>query len=1522
MQKSVSFKIKGMQRDLSASAFNPEYAYENMNMRIMPTDENTLLSLINEKGNSHIIIDGIGDCIEGTPVGQAVIDNELILFSAHRLDDEEGTSNDFIYKIWENSGKFKGKVIYNGPLYLSPDYPLETLSIYENEKIKKVYWTDNSNQPRVINVAADDEIISKWHNTKNPFDFVRNISTYSLKVNITKNNSTNGEFAPGVLQYAFTYFDKYGQETNIFYTSPLYYISYNDRGASPEDKLGNSFNINITGASTKFDYIRIYSILRTSINSVPIVKRVVDISLDNTKGIINYTDNGNNGDSVDPTELLYIGGEEIACGTMTQKDNILFLGGIKIKRKSLDINIKNYFRNITMGVELGKASTNKTLESPNISGYYPYINQLSKNSQQITTYQCRETYRFGLQFQHYTGKWSDPIFIRDARINVSIDTGKFYDNTSIALPVPYAKFNNNQDIITKLHNLGYINVRPVVVFPKLQDREVICQGILCPTVYNVGDRYDNSPFVQSSWFTRPNAPFDYKQALYLHKRYANNSSDTIPLDNPTYLSIPDLYSRMGVMSNEARSLASITGKEEYFASIPYKGAWAEFRHNYPLPSYTQRNAEIQCIFNSPNHPVINKNDFISSGSVYDSENTNEIELGIKQWILKNSNCYYIDQSIFTLHSPEIEFSDEIKHIDTNNLKLRIVGIVPITSTASDIDIQTSTPVNSFKDSKNLPLGFYKQFIGTKNNKYDSLFGWKGLISGAFWFDEIVDYKSGMTNEKEYNTAFVVYPWHRDGSLNNTRNAVDGYKSAMLKKKVMSNIRYSYKTQYFTSGKEYNFEGETFDNHRGISGVTIFDSNEVTAVKIPAPVGSGLQDLVYYGNIDKLITANLNSVFSGYPIAIAGRGYLDSTNSAYVPFTDAYKSVSAYSNTFTGTDPIRMRYKSSPHAVIALNYTYDFYGENNDQYICQNILPTIKDAGVAQQYNTDNSITSTPKSWTVNDIHSEYTEYNSSHCYFWNYGTYNSVPKVHQDVIYTRYNNPYNPGLEGPFTRQNYVEGIQYGWLWLGELYRDNITNRFGGTTEEALENNDWVIGGESVSLHEASGGLKSEVTVKWTEGDTYFQRYDHLKTYPFSSEDQNQIVDIVSFMCETRINLDGRYDRNRAQISNLTMSPNNFNKINDVYSQHNNFFNFRYNNSNKLNINEYSNVVTWTKTKSEGELTDTWTNITLASTLNLDGDKGKIRALKRFNNSIIAFQDTGISQILYNENMQMSTTEGVPIEIANSGKVTGKRYISNSIGCTNKWSICETSKGLYFIDDITKGIYLFNGQLNNLSDSLGFHSWINEMSKNTNSWNPQSFSNFVTYYDKVNGDVFFINKDTCLAYSEPLGQFTSFYSYEDTPYFTNLKDKGIAIHKLDMRSEYGLWLHNDNTYCSFFGQIKPYYTTIIANPDMQKDKIFNNIEFRADSWDDDGNLLNTTFDTLTVWNEYQYGTSYLGNTYSHPWRPSDLKRKFRIWRVNIPRDVNSNNMNRMRNPWLYIKLSKEIGASKTILHDIAVKYFE
>lgn len=1526
MQKIIQFKTKGMQRDLSASAFNPEYSYENKNVRVMPTDESTLLSLINEKGNKKSGIVGVGDHIKGIPIGQALVNNELIIFAAgdddYRLADitpnifeapdifpcdvlitnltaGEDTANDItpdlssvkditfidcpyklnidvdsmlddrIYKLWFNNGVLTGKRLFRGNLGFNYKHPIETISFYENADIRKVYWTDGLNQPRVINIAAASDVVSKWNTDS--FNFVRTLSL-NEEITIERNIVANGSFAPGVIQYAFTYFNKYGQESNIFYTSPLYYISYNNRGASPEDKVSNSFNIEVVNVDRRFDYIRIYSIHRTSINATPDVRRVVDLAPPINIAKVTYTDNGSSGDSVDPTELLYIGGEEVVFGTMAQKDNTLFLGDIETKRKTLDSTVRNYFK----GKSITFSSYNKSISSPEPKGYYPYSNQLKMNSYQFKTFKYLEYYRFGIQAQHYTGKWSEPIWINDVRNTVHIDT-TFYSSNNIGLPV--AEFTlDDSTIINRLLDNGYVRIRPVVVYPTINDREAICQGILCPTVYNISDRFGNSPFAQSSWFTRPNAPFDeYKAFHYNQNNEGAWGGDWVGLGQ--FLGNPSAYSRAGIMSNNRTIVTS--EEKQYNIDIVNKGAWAEFRHNRPIPGNSNRNAEIQCIWNPPSGPYVDD-------TATDSD--------VASWVSNNAENYYIDQSILTFHSPDIEFDNEVRSIDTSGLKLRIVGMVPLTAFASDIDIQTSTPVNNFYDSSELPAGFYKEPIGAENDfSYaglgvhlgDSHFGWRGLISGAFWFDELTAYKKDTGNTKHLTTGFVVYPWHRNGSLNNTKYATDGYRSAMLDKKKMSNMRYSYKSVYLDSGNIWNAYESGSSTRTGISGVAVFDSNEVSLVRLPAQENSGLTDINYYGNVDKLLTiSRIGDKKDGYPIMTTG--VQSAETNAHTLFSSGYTQIdSRFTDQITGTDPVRIKYKSTPHAVLALNYTTSG---------AQRILPNIKDGA----YND---------TWFVNAQDSGAPS--GQHMYWDKSG---SAKSVSQDTIIAG-------APRGPISG---VSSIQHGWLWLGELYNDNVQNRFGGQTEEAFENNTWLPCGDPISLVDTNNGVKSSITIKWEEGDTYFQRYDHIKTYPFTLEDQNAVTDIVSFMCETRVNIDGRYDRNRGQTSNFSITPENLNLMNDVYSQPNNFFNYRTINPNKLNLDNFHNSITWTKTKTAGELVDTWTNITLASTLDLDGDKGTVRALRRFNNNIFAFQDRGISQILYNENMQISSTDGVPIEIANSGKVNGKRYISDRIGCTNKWSMCETSNGIYFIDDITKGIFLFNGQLDNLSDRLGFHSWINRASDSIDIWNPVDFDGFVTYYDKVNGDVFFISKDECLAFSEPLGQFSSFYSYEKMPYFTNLEDRGIAFNVEGTGTLYRPWLHNEGDYNMFFGVYQPFYTTVIANPDMPVDKIFNNLEFRSDSWDKSDNLLNTTFDTLTVWNEYQQGTSTLNNILG---RPSDLKKKFRIWRANIPRasaiGSTKKGRDRMRNPWLYIKLSmEEENVNKTVLHDMIVHYFE
>lgn len=1457
MLKQAQYKIKGMNRDLSFSAFNPEFAFENKNIRITPIEGNTLFSIVNEKGTLPLNLTGEGisdNIIQGNVLGYSVINDVLILFTTT-------SEKDSIYQIEISDTKdtLSVKLLYTGDLNFSSEHPIETLSIYENEDNIKVYWVDGYNQPRVINIKDTSTL------NDTSFDFVPVINNLgSAKITVSKNYSS-GTFPAGTIQYCFTYYNKNRQETNIVDVSPLYYTSHIDRGENPEDTVSNSFRVSISSAGN-FQYVRIYSILRTSLNATPICKVVADLPTEGSS--ISIIDTGNIGYTIDPTELLYIGGEVISANTITQKDNTLFLGNLFVNKFRVnDIIVEEDARKPTIEQALKSSASNLTSTrifyerdwlsiNEGSTGNYPYINQLSKSSRDIKVFKYNETYRLGLQFQHETGKWSSPVWLKDVKNTIAPKEGY---TTEDAVKVTTGRFYyslNNSSIINALLSNGYKAVRPVIVYPTDNDRSCICQGVLNPTVYNVGDRAKGTTFSQASWFFRPNLPASV----------ALDSLASSWLD----------FSGEGYSENSLGGI--VTTKINNYNGIVVKDAWAEFRHNYFIPHNGDARAEIQCIEQYPTQRIINKDD--NAWGEYDAFLVdNQVQYLEAESNYSNNNIdikehfpelYLVDQSTVTLNSPEVEFNLINQSLLNNSVKLRYVGFIPITGNSQDIDIITNTIPRSYDG---VVAGGFTKFLHSKVN-LNRLAG-RRKLADFHWEDYDGNDSKTISAKYYYNT----YPWHRKGSLNNQRTATDGYRSAELKNQKRSNLFFSTNSQYFDTAIDINTNSTL--KALDITTPKIFNSTENTILKLDSPKNSTVDSIIYRGNIDSLLfmktidipdspnyanlissKSNIVSKKGGYYISRAynRQGIRDAEDGVFysrikIRFTDAPDSNKF--NDQCSIDPVEIKYKSSPHIVFSYN---------NDSEGRQIIAPTIE--GINNNFKngiTEKTFWGDPYGWSQDNI--------------------------------------------------SFTGDILYSWLWLVEFYRDIDDNiRFGGTSKAALENNNWVVAGDTYRITDTQSNYP---TIEWKEGDHYYQRYDCLKTYPYTLEDTNSVVEILSFMCETRVNLDGRYDRNRAQSSNLVMTPNNFNLLNPAYNQENNFFNYREVSKQYAEIESYLNQITWSKTKTFGETIDTWTNITLASILDLDGDKGRVEALRRLNNDIIAFQERGISQILYNDNVQLSTAQGVPIEIANSGKVQGKRYLSSSVGCNNKWSICESPSGLYFIDDITKGIYLFNGNLTNLTSKLGFSTWAKE---NFSSLEPITLAtrrnNYLSYYDSIEGEVLFLGKYDSLVYSESLGSFTSFYDYINNSIPIKMKDRTIMFGDMANNGNIKFYGYHEGEYNKFYGVLKPFYTTIIVNPEPTKDKIFNNIEFRADTWNGGDYISNETFDSITVENEYQYATSMLENIKD---KPSILKKKFRIWRANLPRDGRQ----RIRNPWVKITLSKNSkDTHKTELHDIVVSYFQ
>ena len=437
------------------------------------------------------------------------------------------------------------------------------------------------------------------------------------------------------------------------------------------------------------------------------------------------------------------------------------------------------------------------------------------------------------------------------------------------------------------------------------------------------------------------------------------------------------------------------------------------------------------------------------------------------------------------------------------------------------------------------------------------------------------------------------------------------------------------------------------------------------------------------------------------------------------------------------------------------------------------------------------------------------------------------------------------------------------------------------------------------------------------EGDHYLMRYDCLKTYPRSTEDFNQIVEIASFFVETRINLDGRYDKNRNKLDNTIMSPINFNLINKSYTQSNNFFSYTSLDPLSAKLEEFPNEITWTQPKNSGEDTDIWTYLTLASVADADGTLGEITKIINNNDNLILFQEHGIAKISFDENTAISTESGIPLELAKTGKYQGLSYLTREVGCQNKWSISLTKNGLKWIDDSRQELMGYGEGIQSLSTIYGFDAYmINELPKMFKTWNPKDFDNFVTYYDKLGNDTYYINKSTCIAWNEQSGTFTSFYDYNNVPYIANIHNHMFMWHN-------GVWTARENdAYSTFFGNTKDYWMTLVCDGQTDKgsafpaDKVFNNVEYRADIYNLDGtntNYSKTVFNKQHVWNGYQ--DSQECNL--------DGIRKFNTWRVQLPRNYGTRD--RIRNPFCYIKLKQNQSVSlqtdRVILHDLAV-YFD
>lgn len=1508
--------FKGLQRDLSISKYDTSYLYDAHNIRLTAREEDTLLSITNEKGPKELNVS-----IKGNYLGHCLLNQYLVIMSTKATGTSSG--KDFITRIDLSKDTPESTIIFDGDkkgsLNFSPLHPIETIGSYENASIQKVYWTDGYNQPRIINISPTYDSDIEGYNSGS-FDFVQELALNEV-VSVKKEYGA-GEFPSGVLQYAFTYYNKHKQESNIFYTTPLLYTSFRERGGNPEEKVANSFRINVTNLDSNFDYLRIYSILRTSIDATPVVKRIQDIEI--SKEALTPVSKGFNIIALDAgnttPKFRYSKNDGVDFNNVEGKactaDSLPFQVKVTTDVEALNSWLeKNRSDALCAFIIKGEDCPNLVLETTveNKVHYYSW----DKDSIDVSAASMYGIYSINYGGYILISETSEDAagWLVENSSAISVSNVSYVDNGESGEDVDPTEllYKGGEAVIAQTIEqkdgtlfLGNIEVertalptkvteainaqlQPKIISPDtiLLDKNINVTTVLADVTKDIitnGDfAYANcigaSGFKKGEIY-RVGIQFQYKTGKWSEPVWLRDYR----IDKgPT-------CSSAGIQNQIPQIRVSINTSDKEIRSALLNSGYKKARLLMAQPTEMDRTILCQGILN----PTVYRE--ISRYTLGKGDKIDTTALG----------SLYAQSS--WLFRPKCDFPNVLNTSTTTSEGAGLVpssgNIIDLTAMYGRANTTDESPAPRFRSVEiGVSLDDVRKFKIDQNlttfhspdlefNDYLSNYIWGSQsvkVVGNVYFKKTygdidiqtssatIGSAAGFTHRSistsNYGASLVAGLFYEDYIVDDTKedsvvNYIKYDKMAypVLWPVYMWHHSGSLNNDVSRSGRSATLLKKKISNYHTGSGETyntgvtatakdiqLFSSSQISMIKVNSHP--------YMGNIDTAIA----------PISPEGK-FLAGT---------PYSSQSDESTIETPTFFSDIKWSL-------------FYGN-------------VKSLG--------------PQSIVSHGLWHWQTLTSSSSSLSWyqyNKATWSSVGNVVNNLCNTsesiRMKYKSTPHLVIDTGDQNLFNNSPIGTLPIAEITVPyNPDTLYGGKSDDALKANLWIPISEPVSITS-----NNNVVMTSNQGDTYYQKFECLKTYAFTPEDENQVIDIASFLVETHVNIDGRYDRNRGQASNLNMSPTNFNLINKVYSQSNNFFNYRILDNDFYKIKNFPNQITWTKEKQSGADTDLWTNITLASVYNLDGSKGEIVSLNTWKDNIYCFQDRGISNILFNSRVQIPASDGVPIEISNSYKVDGYRYLSDGTGCSkeSKKTIQTTPAGIYFIDSTSTNLYHIGEGITDVSTAHNMTTWFKQNTvKNT-------------VYDNINHDLYLVSNITALCYSEVLGQFVSFMDYAGIAFMESYNRKVFTMHHNYMYQMF------NGDYNIFFGAYYPWDITLVSNgiarSAVSVDKIFSNIEYRMDLKTDDY-LHDSSFDYIQVTNEYQDTGVVPLNLIKN--KPSNLKKKFRVWHIDIPRDNNSGRAarDRIRNTWCKIKLgmwgathpnienSKK--TAKAELHDINVQYY-
>lgn len=836
--------------------------------------------------------------------------------------------------------------------------------------------------------------------------------------------------------------------------------------------------------------------------------------------------------------------------------------------------------------------------------------------------------------------------------------------------------------------------------------------------------------------------------------------------------------------------------------------YLEYRHDYLLASNDQLNCEVQYM---------------------DPYMLSYTEGGTARWKwarvlprreeagenMKRTSSFAIDGSICTINSPDITDIGT----DEEECSVNIVGSFTTNKVVGEYKI-------AMKTTSNLSLTGTGNITPENKQKSDSTM--KHLTTWPLYFDSFLYLSTPPTNStKQYtkNTgvAWAIYPWQADRPFGNDVEGAEGDTLSANDITQRSGTNDALRGQYskkvlgnirYSDGSSYN---ATVYNIFNTSNIFYYRGQQ-----------SGLTRMAFDSDVVNYYSA-VDGIYGG---SYFGDGFLIRYANGTTTLVGSHDDAVSY-NSFIDSSTRNLMDKS----------VLDFSTSGVDMFTLLGLEPTLI------RYRS-----------TPHGVFKIKPRYDGTT------GKYKErVLPGYRDMTYAYLDSIWmqSSGVESAvpgMTERSSTPGVDT--FWLGELNRSTDPQQMF-----PLDINDRAFVPASDILDIIDGNIIIELY-----GDIHYQRWDCLKTYPYSYDDKNQVIDVLSFMVESKVNLDGRYDRYVETEDVTAIDDSFFNRIDDIYNQKDNLFTYRIQEDWVKENKNFPNQFTWSQTKHPGEEIDIWTSVNLASTYQVDGSLGEIEKIIKFGDTLFCFQDKGICHIMFNSNIQISSTSGVPIELANSGKVDGVRYLTNMEGCKNPWTIKPGIRGVYFVDDINHNLDRLSSQgIDRLSENKGFSDFAHN----------NQFR--MTWFDNEKKDIHFVLDDKTLAYSEKLDEFSSFYDYGKSNIAFNVGDNFNQLFGETNK----LFTARKGDYFYFFDDENPsiFSVTYRMAPQPFEYKIFNTVDYLLRVTSQRGINHDLVYDT--GFHEIEVSTEN-----GKIKQKIDIKdfamnmnqiKKFNIWRTNIPR---------------------------------------